>query len=133
MVGSVNRDRPQGNHPKLRAVLTAQRGDYGPLPAKSSFGMHAVIMRHYLNGAYYPKGGAKAFADALVPSIEKGGGRVRVRAHVTEVLVGKGAAVGVRLKNGAELRAAHVFSDARQSQSQRGFISNGGNSRVWNV
>jgi all-trans-retinol 13,14-reductase len=98
--------------PRLRAVLAAQRGDYGPLPAMSSFGMHAVVMRHYLSGAYYPRHGAKAFADALVPVVEKGGGEVRVRAQVTGILVEKGAVAGIRLRNGTELRCARVFSDA---------------------
>jgi all-trans-retinol 13,14-reductase len=65
---------------KRRAVLAAQRGDYGPLPAQSSFGMHELIMRHYFGGVYYPQHGARAFADALVPMIEKGGGQVKVRA-----------------------------------------------------
>lgn len=98
--------------PRLRAVLAAQRGDYGPVAAQSSFGMHALIMRHYFGGAYYPQHGAKAFADALVPVIENGGGQVRVRAAVTQILVENGTAVGVRLKNGTELRAPRIFSDA---------------------
>src|SRR5580765_1941227 len=44
--------------PRLRAVLAAQRGDYGPNPRESSFGLHALIMRHYMQGAYFPIGGA---------------------------------------------------------------------------
>jgi all-trans-retinol 13,14-reductase len=98
--------------PRLRAVLAAQRGDYGPDPRESSFAMHALVMRHYFDGAYYPVGGSKAFADTLVPVIESGGGSVRVRAQVTGILVEAGAVAGVRLKNGTELRCARVVSDA---------------------
>jgi all-trans-retinol 13,14-reductase len=97
--------------PKLRAVLAAQRGDYGPTTASSSFGMHALIMRHYFDGAYYPVGGAKAFAGALVPVIESGGGEVRTRCDVSALIVEQDAAVGVRLQDGTELRAPLVFSD----------------------
>jgi len=98
--------------PRLRAVLAAQRGDYGPDPRESSFGLHAVIMRHYMQGAYFPIGGADAIAHTLVPVIEKGGGEVRTRAPVVEIVIEKDSVAGVRLKNGAELRCPRVFSDA---------------------
>jgi all-trans-retinol 13,14-reductase len=98
--------------PTLRAVLAAQRGDYAPMTSTSSFGMHATVMRHYLDGAYYPVGGAKAFAEALVPVIEAGGGALRTRSSVASVIVEEGAAAGVRLQNGSELRCPLVFSDA---------------------
>ncbi|HEY4645833.1 MAG TPA: NAD(P)/FAD-dependent oxidoreductase [Steroidobacteraceae bacterium] len=97
--------------PRLRAVLCAQRGDYGPDPRESSFGMHAIIMRHYLGGAYYPVGGSKSFASALIPVIEQGGGKVRTRAQVTGLTVENGAIAGVLLKDGTELGCPLVFSD----------------------
>lgn len=98
--------------PRLRAVLATQRGDYGPDPAESSFGLHAVIMRHYMQGAYFPVGGADAIAAGLVPVIAGGGGEVRTRAHVTGILIEQGRVSGVRLKNGAEERCPVVISDA---------------------
>jgi all-trans-retinol 13,14-reductase len=97
--------------PYLRAVLAAQRGDYGPDPRESSFGLHATVMRHYMQGAYFPIGGADAFAAALVPVIEQGGGEVRTRSQVVSVMLENDAVVGVRLKNGTEERCARVFSD----------------------
>jgi phytoene dehydrogenase-like protein len=97
--------------PQLRAVLAAQRGDYGPDPRESSFGLHATVMRHYMQGAYFPIGGADAFAAALVPVIEQGGGEVRTRSQVIDILVENDAVAGVRLKNGAEERCERVFSD----------------------
>ncbi len=99
--------------PKLRAVLIAQRANYGGLVAKeTSFGVHAMVMSHYFNGAYYPVGGAKAFADALVPVIEQGGGEVRLKSKVRELLVENGAVVGIELEDGTQVFAARVFSDA---------------------
>ncbi len=97
--------------PCLRAVLAAQRGDYGPDPRESSFGLHATVMRHYMQGAYFPIGGADAFAAALVPIIEAGGGEVRTRSQVADIMLEHDAVVGVRLKSGAEERCARVFSD----------------------
>jgi phytoene dehydrogenase-like protein len=98
--------------PKLRTVLGAQWLDYGGLPSQSSFAMHAIVMRNYLGGAYYPVGGAGAFAAALVPVIQRAGGEVRTGAQVAELAVTAGRVTGVRLKNGEALSAAHVFSDA---------------------
>jgi len=98
--------------PRLRAVLATQRGDYGPDPAESSFGLHAVIMRHYMQGAYFPIGGADSFAQGLVPVIEGGGGEVRTHAPVVEILIERDAVSGVRLKTGAEEHCPLVISDA---------------------
>jgi all-trans-retinol 13,14-reductase len=98
--------------PRLRAVLAGQRGDYAPNPATSSFGMHALVMHHYLGGAFYPVDGGDAFARALVPVICEGGGAVRTRSKVTELILENDAVVGVKLKDGSDVRARMVFSDA---------------------
>jgi len=97
--------------PKLRAVLLAQRANYGGTSAtEMSFGVHAMVMRHYFNGAYYPIGGAKVFADTLVPVIEQAGGEIRHKAKVRELLVENAAVVGVRLEDGgADSRAARIL------------------------
>ncbi|MGG6268012.1 phytoene desaturase family protein [Leptolyngbya sp. AN03gr2] len=60
----------------------------------------------------YPAGGSGAIVQALVRGIEKHGGKVRLRAHVEKVLVENQKAVGVRLKNGEELRSRYVVSNA---------------------
>lgn len=96
----------------LRGLLTAQWGDYGLPPAESSFLMHAIIVKHYLNGAAYPVGGASRIAETIVPAIEAQGGEVLIRAEVREILVEGGRAVGVRMEDGREIRAQKVVSDA---------------------
>ncbi len=98
--------------PKLRAVLLAQKGDYGGGAAENiSFGIQAMVMCHYFHGAYYPVGGARAFAQALVPVIEQAGGEVRLKAKVDGFVVENGSVVGVMLPDGTEVRAPRVFSD----------------------
>lgn len=98
---------------KLVAVLTGQYGNYGLPPSQSSFAVHAMLVGDYLEeGGFFPAGGASRFAAAVVPTIERAGGRVVVRAAVTEVLVAFGEAVGVRLADGREIRARRVVSDA---------------------
>ena len=98
--------------PTLRAVLAAQRGDYGPDPRESSFGLHATVMRHYMNGAYFPIGGAGAFVANLVPVIEHGGGEVRTGAPVADIMIENDLVAGVRLQDGTEELCSLVFSDA---------------------
>lgn len=95
---------------RLRSVLTAQWGDHGGRPAEGSFAMHAMIMNHFMHGAYYPIGGARVFAESLVPLIRKAGGEVRVKSPVKEILVSNNEAAGVRLEDGKECHAERVVS-----------------------
>lgn len=98
--------------PELRGLLTAQWGDYGLPPSKSSFLIHAMVAAHYFKGAAYPVGGASRIAETIIPSIERAGGAVVVRAEVTRILVEGGRAVGVTLEDGRTIRAARVISAA---------------------
>jgi all-trans-retinol 13,14-reductase len=96
--------------PKLAAVLTAQWPDYGGKPTEASFAVHATIMGHYLEGAYYPVGGAAAIAKGLVPVVEAAGGSARAGTPVSEILIEDGKAVGVRTSSGEEFRAPAIVS-----------------------
>lgn len=97
---------------ELIAVLTGQWGDYGLPPASSSFMMHAMVAKHYITGGNYPVGGAVRIAETIIPVIRRGGGEVFTYAPVDEILVRRNRAYGVRLKNGDEIRADAVVSDA---------------------
>jgi phytoene dehydrogenase-like protein len=96
---------------ELIAVLAAQWGDYGLPPAQSSFGMHAILTGHYFGGGFYPVGGARTMAAAVMPRIEGHGGAVLVDAEATGIVVEGGRAVGVRTKDGRVFRAPLVISD----------------------
>lgn len=97
---------------ELIAVLCANWGDYGIEPARSSFAMHAMLFKHYVNGASYPIGGGAAFAEAMTPIIERSGGRVLHSAEVAEILVDGGKTVGVRLTDGLTIHCPIVISNA---------------------
>jgi all-trans-retinol 13,14-reductase len=104
---------------ELAGVLTAQWADYGLPPGRSSFGIHAIVAEHYFNGAAYPVGGAGAILETMLPAIEGAGGKLVVSADVQEVLVERGRAVGVRMQDGREFRAATVISDAGAANTYR--------------
>ena len=99
-------------NPELVAVLTAQWPDYGLPPAQSSFGVHAIVAKHYFEGGGYPVGGAGAILASMGPIIERAGGCVVVNAEVDSVLVESGRVTGVRMADGNEIHATVVISDA---------------------
>ncbi len=96
--------------PKLAAVLSAQWGTYGGKPKEASFGVHANVIGHYLDGAGYPVGGAAAIANGLVPVIEAAGGSARANTPVNAILVEEGKAIGVRTSSGEEFNAPVIVS-----------------------
>jgi all-trans-retinol 13,14-reductase len=97
---------------KLIGVLTAQYGDYGLEPSKSSFYMHALLVNHYIDGAAYPVGGASKFAEYIVPIIDESGGMALTQAEVVEIIVEKNSAIGVRMQDGNTLLAKTIISAA---------------------
>lgn len=101
----------------LKVVLAYNFGNYGNLPNDTSFVMHALLADHFINGAYYPVGGASEIAFHVIPVIERAGGRVLVRAPVTDILLDddKWHATGVAVKRGSQsvlINAPLVISDA---------------------
>jgi len=97
---------------KLISVLTGQWGDSGVPPKKSSFIIHCLIAKHYLNGGYYPVGGASKMAETIIPQIQATGGEVFTYAEVTEIIIKKNRAVGVLMKDGTEIFAPQIISNA---------------------
>lgn len=95
---------------KLRSLLTAQWGYYGSPPKRSAFAMHALVVKHFLWGGYYPVGGSAQLATTLLGTVAKTGGWTRIVADVEQLVFEHGRAVGVRLKTGEELRAGTVVS-----------------------
>lgn len=97
---------------ELIAVICGNYGDYSLPPKRSAFAMHAMLVRHYIESAAYPAGGAASLAKSIVPIIENNGGKVLYSAEVNEILLEDERAVGVRLANGDEIRARYVVSNA---------------------
>lgn len=83
--------------PELRALLASQWGDYGLPPSRSVFVTHAMIVNHYLKGAWFPQGGSGRIARGIEAGIEVAGGAIVVGQEVTEILLENGKAAGVRV------------------------------------
>ena len=82
------------------------------LPASGTVGAEMAFMfaEWYKPGVKldYPVGGSGAIVDALVRGLTKRGGEIIYNAHVEQVLVEQNRAVGVRLRNGKEIRATQA-------------------------
>ncbi|XP_075714793.1 all-trans-retinol 13,14-reductase [Rhinoderma darwinii] len=72
---------------ELQTVLSYIFGTYGVFPDKASFSLHAILIDHFLRGAWYPTGGASEITYHLVPTIVKAGGALLSRATVEQILV----------------------------------------------
>ncbi|KAG9262367.1 putative all-trans-retinol 13,14-reductase [Astyanax mexicanus] len=76
---------------------------HGVPPSNASCMINALLFHHYKRGAYYPKGGAGEIPYRIIQTIEKHGGKVLVKAPVSQILVNDaGAAYGVTVKKGGE-------------------------------
>ena len=96
---------------RLRAILAAQSSLYGVHTHEAPFGLHAVIMHHFLSGAYRARGGGDALTGALVDRLKELGGELHLRSEVTRLLVDeKRHVLGVQLASGERVDASLVFS-----------------------
>lgn len=103
--------------PRLRTILAMPAcGDYGLPPSRAPSVLHAALTHHYLEGAWYPRGGAYTIPRAFTRGIERAGSQVHLRSPVDRILLEdhgtRKRAVGVRLATGEEVRCRHVVSNA---------------------
>ena len=101
--------------PLLRAFLASQWPDYGSPPSESAFAMHAIVAADYLEGGFYPKGGAQEMSRCAEGPIEAAGGACLVNHSVKEIIVENNRAVGVIAEHkGKEIRftAPKIISNA---------------------
>ncbi|XP_068957144.1 all-trans-retinol 13,14-reductase-like isoform X1 [Petaurus breviceps papuanus] len=73
--------------PELKTVLSYIFPTYGVPPENASFSMHAILISHYLHGAFYPRGGSSEIAFHIIPVIQRAGGAVLARATVESILL----------------------------------------------
>ncbi|KAF0301505.1 putative all-trans-retinol 13,14-reductase [Amphibalanus amphitrite] len=102
----------------LQAYFMYCFGDYGTAPDKAGFPMQATLLGHFWNGGAYPVGGGSEIAFHMIPVIEEAGGRVLVRAEVSELLMDelRSTVIGVKVKKASgamvDVRAPMVISNA---------------------
>lgn len=99
----------------LKSVLNIQCGDHGLPPKRACFPVHCSVMGHYFNGGFYPMGGGGGIVKAMTNSVKKHGGEIRVKQNVAKILIENKKAVGVQLKDGQQIFAKNIISNADPS------------------
>ena len=78
---------PHFSNPILKNVILASLGFFGwPPDELSAFFMAAFSMFHFFQGAYYIKGGAGTFSNALADIFTKNGGILKNRTEVIKLI-----------------------------------------------
>jgi phytoene dehydrogenase-like protein len=100
------------SEPAAQEALYALSGYITDRPETLTVGDMLPLYGYYFNGGFYPKGGSGQIGDALAGAIERCGGTVLLKAPVSQILVDKGRAAGIRLASGRAIRAGAVISNA---------------------
>ena len=88
-----------------------------PFTATCIYALIAFLERRW--GVHFAMGGTGRIVQGLVALIERQGGAVHCTHEVDSILVERGAAVGVRLKDGRQIRADLVISNADAAWTYR--------------
>lgn len=83
------------NNKRLIAVLCAQCGNYGLSPSRSSFGAHAIVIAHFMEGGFYPSGSSEQISLKTIDTLNEYGGEVYIRAEVSEIVTDNNKVNGV--------------------------------------
>jgi len=97
---------------QAQAVIDHWSGLYAGGPQQTALLMHAGIINHYMNGAFYPQGGGQMIAARLVQAVEATGGEVRTLSPVDHIVIESGRATGVELLDGTRIDAPLIVSNA---------------------
>lgn len=81
------------------------------LPPALAPGYAAFLTYSEHEGCYYPRGGMKAIPEGMAAPFEQDGGEIHLNSPVDAILTEGRRAVGIRLKDGREVRAHRVVSD----------------------
>ncbi len=95
----------------LQAVLAAHSTTYGLSPAKASALIPLMVLNHYLNGAYYPRGGSGAFRDAFIVALQGHGAQTKRLSQVVGIDK-KNDEFVVKIESGEQYTARVVISNA---------------------
>jgi phytoene dehydrogenase-like protein len=112
----------------LKATL-ATDGVIGAFAGPRTPGTAYVLLHHVMGESFgkkgvwaYVRGGMGGIARALEQSLSGCGGEVRTDAHVESIIVENGRAAGVALRDGSEIRARCILSNADPKRTFLGML-----------
>ena len=95
---------PEGPEPdpvlrRVKGVLNHPIGDYAVQPRVASFAAQGITMSHYMFGASYTVGNTQNISIRMSSLLREMGGDVLCDATVTEIILEKGRAVGLKVRS----------------------------------
>jgi phytoene dehydrogenase-like protein/acyl-CoA thioesterase FadM len=96
----------------LKKVLLILSNYFTDDPSSLSVITAIPYFGYYIKGGCYPVGGSQVLSDTLARVIDQRGGKVRLHALVSNVLVERGHVTGVKLTNDEVIDADIVISNA---------------------
>lgn len=108
-------------HPMTRAV-TGFENLYAGLPSDKINGLFMALSYLCHEGYYYPEGGMVSIARALAKVARENGAEIRLETDIERIIVENGKAVGVKLRNGEEVRSKIVLSNASAVPTYLGLV-----------
>jgi len=95
---------------RLRAVLSANCGNYGLPPGRVSAFYALSMFVHFLNGGFFPRGGGRGLRDRLVSLAQAQGVTFLRRTDASRIVLRGGRVVAVETKAGESFAADLVVS-----------------------
>lgn len=94
----------------LIAVLCGQCGNYGLSPKRSSFAAHAMVIAHFMEGGYYPKGGTDQISHKTIEVLNSLGSKVFINANVQEIITKNNKVKGIKVDD-TFIKCSNVISN----------------------
>lgn len=96
---------------KLKRILNINIVYYHHDPYKFIWSFHAIPQYNYYTQGMYIKGGSQALSNAIASIITEGGGEVRAKSDVTDILLEGNKAIGVRYIDKKSKEEVEVYAD----------------------
>jgi len=94
----------------LIAALCGQCGNYGLSPKYSSFAAHAMVIAHFMEGGYYPKGGADQICLKTIEVLNSLGSKVFINADVQEIITINNKVQGIKIDD-TFIKCSNIISN----------------------
>jgi len=109
---------------KLMGLLLANYGYFGLPPGKSNILNLTANTAYWMDGSYYPVGGAQMVSNAFADQIERNNGKIQLNSEVASIIINGGRAVGVQTASGNKYFAKNIISNTSAEQTLYNLLGN---------